>query len=172
MIKRLKEVFTFNGLFVLFGVFGSIASILTLFNTNYNFEINVKWLIFLIYVFICISFILIKFCYDLFKEIQQKDLSPNFTIIKYLQSTDEFLIDKTILLGHNALVSIFYYKEEFEVEIGKAFVSNISEKYIQIKILDISQNLSNDIISAIGKIRNNDTKELKNITIKTFVTRN
>lgn len=89
-----------------------------------------------------------------------------------MQSTDEFLIDKTILLGHNALVSIFYYKEEFEVEIGKAFVSNISEKYIQIKILDISQNLSNDIISAIGKIRNNDTKELKNITIKTFVTRN
>jgi hypothetical protein len=58
------------------------------------------------------------------------------------------------------------------VEIGKAFVSNISEKYVQIKILDISQNLPNDIFSAIGKIRSNDTKELKNITIKTFVTRN
>lgn len=172
MTEKIKKVLTFNGLFIAIGVLGSLASILTLFNSNYDFTVNVKWLIFLIYIFICLLFILVKLIYDLNQELKAKDLNPKFTIIKYLQSTDEFLIEKTTLLAYNALVSLYYLKDDFEVEIGKAYVSNISDNYIQLKILDTLPNLSKDIVDAIKKIRNNDAKELKSVSIKTFVTKN
>ena len=38
--------------------------------------------------------------------------------------------------------------------------------------MTISDNLSNDIVMAIDRIKNNDAKEIKNVTIKSFVTKN
>ncbi len=172
MIEKIKKVLTFNGIYIAFGIFGSIASILTLLNLNYNFTISVKWLIFLIYIFICIILIFFKVICDLNDELNKIDPNPKFTIIKYLQSTDEFLIKKTTLLAHNALVSLYYLKDDFEVEIGKAYVSNVSDNYIQLKIFDTLPNLSKDIVEAIDKIKNNDAKELKSVSIKTFITKN
>ncbi|WP_428740306.1 hypothetical protein [Tenacibaculum sp.] len=172
MFERLRKVFTFNGLFILIGVLGGLASILTLFNSNYDFKINVKWFLFLIYVFITTVIILLKVLYDLQQEFEKGQFKPHFRIIKYQKSTEEFLIEKSELLEHNALVSIFYSHDDFETEIGKAYVSNVNDRYFQLKIITISDNLSNEIVTAINKIKNNDAKEIKNVTIKSFVTKN
>jgi len=171
MKERFKKVLTFNGLFILIGVLGGIASILTLFNTDYDIDLNIKWLIFTVYLFISAVFVLMKIIYDIQKELEQRELKPQFRIIKYQQSTDEFLIGKSSLLGHNALVSIFYSQDDFETEIGKAYVSNITDNYIQLKIMTILDDLSQEIVAVIDKIKSNDAKELKNVTIKSFVTR-
>jgi|SRR5690554_685920 len=171
MIDRLKKVFTFNGLFILIGVLGGLASILTLFNSNYDFQVNVKWLLFLIYIFISTTIILLKALYDTHQEADKGQYKPHFRIIKYQKSTEEFLIEKTELLEHNALVSVFYSHDDFETEIGKAYVSNVNDRYFQIKIMNISDNLSKEIVAAIDKIKNNDAKEIKNVTIKSFVTK-
>lgn len=171
MKDRFKKVLTFNGLFILIGVLGGIASILTLFNTDYSLRVNIKWLIFIVYLFISSVFILVKIIYDIQKELEQRELKPQFRIIKYQQSTEEFLIEKSTLLGHNALVSVFYSQDDFETEIGKAYVSNITDNFIQLKIMNIRDNLSQEIVAVIDKIKNNDAKELKNVTIKSFVTR-
>jgi hypothetical protein len=172
MIERLKKVLTFNGLFVLIGVLGGLASILTLFNSTYDFKVNVKWFLFLIYLSISAVLILLKALHDAQQELKKGEFKPHFRIIKYQKSTEEFLIEKTDLLEHNALVSIFYSHDDFETEIGKAYVSNVNEKYFQLKIMTITENLSNEIASAIDKIKNNDAKEIKNVAIKSFVTKN
>lgn len=172
MIERITKILSFNGVAIFIGIFGSIASILTLFNSNWDFSISIKWIIFLFYVFLSCTVILLKVIHEQNKELNKQQARPIFRIIKYEPTQESFLIEKTNLLGFDALVSLFYLQDDFEIELGKAFVSNIQENFIQLQTIDISKKFETDNSEILKNIKNNASKELKNIIIKTYVTRN
>lgn len=173
MLDRLKKILTFNGVAIFIGIAGGIASILTLFNSDWNFSVSIKWIIFICYIFLVVFVILVKFIYDQNIELEGKSQSnPIFRVVKYEPTQELFLIEKTNLLGFDAMVSLFYLLDDFEIELGKAFVSNIQENFIQLKTIDISKKFEKDNSEILKNIKNNSSNELKNIIIKTYVTRN
>ena len=135
--------------------------------------IDIKWLIFIVWCFISIIVLLFKLNFDLNRDLKlvEKVSTPKFRVIRYEPSIETFLIDKSSLLGHNALVSIYYLKKEFEIELGRAYVSNIQENFIQLKIEYYSEKFEKNHVEVLKRIQDNDTYELNNIIIKTYVTK-
>jgi hypothetical protein len=77
---------------------------------------------------------------------------------------------KNDFLGHLAMVSIFYLDNSFEVELGKGYVKNIQDKFIQIEIIEISDSFSLNHSDVLEKINSNNVIELQKIIIKSYVT--
>ncbi len=70
----LKKVLSFNGVAIIIGVLGSLASILTLFINQWNSQINLKWFVFTLFVAVTLMIILIKLVFDYNQELSS--ISP------------------------------------------------------------------------------------------------
>ena len=73
---------TFNGLAYTIGILGSIASIMTVFVSNWNSSVNVKWFLFLFFISSSIFLILMKLVYDFNDDFKKKHyIKLNFFVI-------------------------------------------------------------------------------------------
>lgn len=170
MIKeKLLKIISFNGIVLIIGILGGLSSILTIFITQWNVQISLKWFVFFLFVFLIILLILIKLIYELNREINVK--RPNLaSVIRYIPSTRTLLVTKNDFLGYSAMVSIFYYDELYEVEIGKGYVTNITERFIQIRILDISDDFNMYYHPVLERFETNDLRTLQMIVVKSYIT--
>ncbi len=170
MIKeKLKKIFSFNGIALIIGIVGSLAGYFTILITEWNSQISVKWVVFTIYISFTIILILFKLVIDLNTELKVK-LPNTTTVFRYVPESTTFLVYKNDFLGHLAMVSIFYLDNSFEVELGKGYVKNIQDKFIQIEIIEISDSFSLNHSDVLEKINSNNVIELQKIIIKSYVT--
>ena len=158
LIDKLKKILTFNGVSLIIGIIGSLASILTIFITQWNLEISIKWLVFVIFCSLSIILFLIKLVIYLIEEIKMK--RPN---------TSSILSYKPDILGHSAMVSIFYIDDSYEVNVGTGYVNNIQEKFTQIKILEIEADFLSRYDEVFNKIALNDVTFLQKLLIKNYI---
>lgn len=170
MIKeKIKKIFSFNGIALIIGIVGSLAGYFTVLITEWNSQISIKWVVFTINVSFTIILILFKLVVDLNTELKVKH--PNTTtVFRYVPESATFLVYKNDFLGHLAMVSIFYLDDSLEVELGKGYVKNIQAKFIQIKIIEISENFSLNHSEVLEKINSNNVTALQKIIIKSYVT--
>ena len=169
MKEKLEKIFSFNGIALIIGIVGSLAGYFTILITEWNSQISIKWLVFSIYISFTIILILFKLVLDLNTELKVKH--PNTTtVFRYVPESTTFLVYKNDFLGHLAMVSIFYLDDSFEVELGKGFVKNIQDKFIQIEIIEISNTFSSNHSEVLEKINSNNVIALQKIIIKSYVT--
>ena len=167
--EKLKKILSFNGISMIVGITGGLATFLSVLITNWNFQISLKWLIFFVYIFFTITLFLIKLLIEM--NIELKSKRPNTTsVVRYISESSTFLVNKKDFLGHSAMVSIFYFDDSFEVEFGKGYVKNIQENFIQIQLLEISESFSTNYDSVIIKIDSNDIVILNRLIVKSYVT--
>ncbi len=67
------------------------------------------------------------------------------------------------------MVSIFYIDDTYEVELGKGYVHNIQENFIQIKLLEITNSFKANYKDTLKRIENNDSNVLKNLVVKSYI---
>jgi hypothetical protein len=169
MIKKiLKKILNFNGVAILIGLLGSLSSILTIFITQWDLQISLKWFIFSIFITLTIFLILTKVILGLNEEIRIKRINT-FSVLRYIKESTIFLIQPSEMLGYLAMVSIFYLDDTFEIELGKGYVKNIQENYIQIQLINIVEEFKINHEDVLQKVENNDNSILKKIIIKSYV---
>ena len=167
--KKIKNIFSFNGISLIIGIVGGLAGYFTILITEWNTLISLKWFVFTIYLSFTIILFLLKLLIDINNELKIK--MPNTTnVFRYMSESKILLVGKNDFLGHLAMVSIFYYDDSLEVEIGKGYVKNIQEKFIQIKITDISNDFNSNYINVLEKIESNDIITLQKLIVKSYVT--
>ncbi len=167
--KILKRIFTFNGISITIGIIGSLASILTVFISQWNTTISLKWFVFSIFISCAFILILIKLSINLNNELKRKRINKIF-VLRYIPESTTFIIDKTEALGYFAMVSIFFLDDDYETEFGKGYVKVIQNEFIQIKILDISDDFKTNYQDKLVSINNNDMNILKKIVVKSYIT--
>lgn len=167
--EKLKYILSFSGISLIFGIVGCLTAYFTILITNWDLKISIKWLIFTIYVSFTIILILLKLIVDLNNELKVK-LPYTTRIFRYVPENFTFLIYKNDFLGHLAMVSIFYLDNSFEVELGKGYVKNIQDKFIQIKIIEISERFSSNHSKILEEIELNNVMTLQKIIVKNYIT--
>ncbi|RKS21772.1 hypothetical protein CLV94_2407 [Flavobacterium endophyticum] len=169
MIKeKIKNIFSFEGISLIIGIVGSLTAYSTILITDWNYSLSLKWLIFTIYISFTIILILIKLIVDLNAELKIK--SPNTTMIfRYVPENQTFLVHKNDFLGHLAMVSIFYIDDSFEIELGKGYVKNIQDNFIQVKLLEISESFTLNHSEILEKINSNNIIALQKIIVKSYI---
>jgi hypothetical protein len=167
--KKLLKIFSFNGVSLIIGILGSLASILAVFVTQWDSKINLKWFVFALFLALTIIIILLKLIFDLNDEIDTK-YSQSVKVVRYLPDNKVFLISKTESLGHLAMVSIFYLDNAYEAELGKGYVKNIQENFIQIKIISITTDFESNYQNILQRIESNDVMILEKIIVKNYIT--
>jgi hypothetical protein len=170
MIKeKLKNIFSFNGIALIVGILGSLASILTVFVTKWDTKIDLKWFIFSVFIAITIILIITKLLFDLIAELNIK--RPNkASVVRYLVQSETFVVSKNDFLGYFAMVSIFFLDDSYEVELGKGYVQNIQDNFIQVKVLEIDSNFANHYQQELKDIIANDIRILQKIVVKSYIT--
>lgn len=170
MIKqKINKILSFNGVSLIIGILGSLASILTVFITKWDVIISLKWLVFVLFLTLTLSLLFIKLVYELNEEIKIKRITK-FPVLRYIPDSKIFLTQPNDALGYSAMVSIFYLDDSYEVELGKGYVNNIQDNFIQIKILDLSSEFKTGHEDILSKMANNDLNILKKIIVKSYVT--
>ena len=170
MIKeKLKKIISFNGISLLIGILGSLASILTVFITKWDSQISLKWFVFVIFISLTIVLITIKLLFDLVHELK-KEHPHMIRAVRYIPESKTLLVEKNNLLGHSAMVSIFYLDDNYEVELGKGFVKNIQDEFIQIQVLEISTDFDRNYQQSLINIESNEIGTLQKIIIKSYIT--
>jgi len=168
LIDKLKKILTFNGVSLIIGIIGSLASILTIFITQWNLEISIKWLVFVIFLALITILILTKLAIDLNDEIKMK--RPNTSsILSYKSDSQTLLVRNNDFLGHSAMVSIFYLDDSYEVNLGTGYVNNIQEKFTQIKILEFEEDFLSRYPEVLSRITLNDVTFLQKLLIKNYI---
>ena len=166
--EKLKNLFSFNGISLLIGILGSLASILTMFISKWDSQISLKWIVFVIFISLTVVIILIKLLFDLVCEIKKEQINI-VKAVRYIPENKTLLVEKNNILGYYAMVSIFYLDENYEVELGKGFVKNIQEKFSQIQVLEFSQEFIRDYQESLMKIESNEIRTLQKIIVKSYI---
>lgn len=166
--KIKKNVFSINGISLIIGIVGGIFGIISPFITNWNISINLKWVIAIIIVGFFLILILLKICIDLRDDLKKKNVN-NTKIISFLSQEETFLAEINHTLGHGALVSIFYIENNYEIDFGKGYITNIQDNFIQIKLLQIANNFQVNYDDILNNIRNNNSISIQKLVVKSFV---
>ena len=112
---------------------------------------------------------MIKLSYDLWSELKVKKYNKA-SAIRFIDKSKIFLIQKNDFLGNLARVSIFYLDEDSEVEIGKGYVYNIQDKFIQVKLLSLDDHFKRNYSNIMRSIENNDNNVIQKIIVKSYIT--
>lgn len=167
--EKIKNVmFSFNGISLIIGIVGGVFGMISPFITNWNLSVNLKWFVGIILFSISIFFILLKVIVDILNDHKNKN-SLYTKVISYIPQTKTFLTEMNEMLGHGAMVSIVYVDNNYEVEFGKAYVNNIQENFLQIKLIELDNNFEENYINIIDDINNNNISVLNKLIIKSFV---
>lgn len=166
--EKLKKIISFNGVSLLIGILGSLASILTVFISKWDTQISLKWFVFVIFISLATIIILTKLLFDLVHEMK-KERTNTVKAVRYISENKTLLVEKNGILGHSAMVSIFYLDENYEVELGKGFVKNIQEEFTQIQILELSEEFTSNYQKQLVNIESNEIRTLQRIIVKSYI---
>lgn len=170
MIKeKLLKMLSVNGIAFIIGIVGALASILTVFVTKWDIKIDLRWLIFILFLSLVIILFLFKLIYELRKDVKAKRTNKS-TAIRYIKEDQTFLFEKKDFLGYSAMVSIFFLDDSYEVELGKGYVSNIQEEFIHVRLLEVSNDFDKNHSQVLKRIMHNDNNSIRKIIVKSYIT--
>ena len=79
-----------------------------------------------------------------------------------------FIIDGNDILGYSAMVTIFFIDNDYEIEFGKGYISNIQSEFFHVQLVDISDEFALHYGQALIGISNYDNVFLRNLVLCTF----
>ena len=169
MIKsKLSKILTLNGLSIIFGLVGTLFGILTILVNDYDYKLEVKWFLFLIFIFLSILLISFKLSYELSKELKLQ--KPNDSkVITYIESSNTLIVDKNHYLNYSTMVSIYLIQDQIEIELGTGYVSNVQKKFTQVKLLDIDKNFEKNHKKQLKELYNGKNDILRNLIVKSTI---
>lgn len=171
MIKEnLTKILSLNGFSVLFGIIGGILGILTIF-INWNDKVSIKWLALVIIICTFLVLISFKLTFEIFESNQNKIYKSN-KVIQYSQNDSLLLVQNNRNLEFSQSVSIFFNINNFQILLANAYVQNIQEEFIQIKIISFDENFTQTYSDEYNRILNNENNALTSIIIKNYISYN
>lgn len=160
--KFREFILSITGGAILFGLVGSIASLLSIFIVNWEISLNIRW-----FIFVCLLFIYILLGHILYCEKLKDTLSDRiktfYTPILFHEKLGSLIIPKNDMLSIHVRVSIFYIENNFEIPFGEGYVSNIQDKVIQIKVTNTLD------VALAQKLQQNNADFLRRIRIKNCI---
>ncbi len=174
-LDKLKNVLSLNGVSLIIGVGGIFTTIFSYIVTDYNSDLNVKWFLLAIYIFLVILMFSFKLTYDIYQEYKSlvknpvEEIKDHSNGISFESNEEVLLVENNPILSHSAMVTIFYLKEDVEILLGLGFVSNIQSKFTHITILEVDDKFSNNYPEELRKMRFNDHSTIKKIIVKFYI---
>lgn len=129
--KILNAIFSLSGASITIGVVGFISSIVTIF-INVDSQVSIKWILFIILLFVSFVLILLKVIYDLSQAIAP---IPPFEIpIRYVEDEAVFVIKRNENFLNSIVVGCYVHENEIDRLAYLGVVYLVQDKVIQIKI--------------------------------------
>ncbi|MCL2593088.1 MAG: hypothetical protein FWD82_06955 [Defluviitaleaceae bacterium] len=129
----------------LFGVFGTLITILTFIFPQYaNMQVKLSIYVSTILLLLLICSIFIKMWFNIRRDIKDSVYFNNFSLkpIQFVRDDNILILKRTINLPLNTAVSIYHQNDSYESIVTIGYVSHVQEKIIQIKILFPNTNIS------------------------------
>lgn len=169
MIKnKLSKILTLNGLSIIFGLVGTLFGVLTILIDDFNYRLEVKWFLLLVFIFLSILLISFKLSYELYQELKTKKPN-NSKAITYIQSNNTLIVSNNYYLDYSTMVSIYFIHNEIEIELGTGYVSNVQNKFTQVRILDIDKNFEKNHKKQLNELYNGKNDILRNLIVKSTI---
>ena len=127
-----KAVFSLTGISLAVGAAGFLSALVTMF-INTSDQVSIKWILFILWLFLTVAIILLKLVFDLSSE--KKISAPYETPIRYLPSDNILLIRRNEHFGNQIVVGCYSNIDDVERLLSLGAVHHVQEKYIQIKLL-------------------------------------
>jgi hypothetical protein len=166
--QKLAKILGLNGVSIIIGIVGGLFGFFSIFVTDWNSPISLKWLVFVSFLSFSIILVLSSLISDLLKEIRIK-LPNKAKAFRYFPESNQFLVEKNDSLGASATVTIFYLDDEYEVTLGTGYVSNIQDKFISINIIEMDNNFIQMYQNIITQIEANDIRVISKIFVKSYL---
>ncbi|WP_169940435.1 hypothetical protein [Campylobacter sp. RM15925] len=122
------EYFKANIISIVIGVSGFLSAIVTLF-INLNDLISIKWLVFVIFIFLVTVSILVGYLYDIKKDttdysfIKKLKLKP---LYKNVKGNELFVNNSSIELTYNDIIKLYFINSEnIEVFVGIGIIRHV-----------------------------------------------
>ena len=148
MLKLISKVFTEHGIYISLAALGFLASIVTIF-VNTNGTVSIKWIIFLIWIFLSVTLILIK---GIIVSHGATTFADTTKFIKYIENKKVILLRVNWDLPLYSLVSVYLEEDGYEELQAICYVENKQDKgVVSLKITE----------------SNCDFKSVKKLKIKT-----
>lgn len=166
--QKLSKILTLNGASIIIGIVGGIFGFFSIFVTNWNHPVSLKWFIFLAFLSLTIILILTSLISELLKEVRVKQ-SNRANAVRFLMADNKILIEKNNFLGQSARVTIFYLDDDYEVVLGTGYVFNIQEKFVTVEIKELDSDFLNRYENVITQMFNNDYRALQKVFVKGYL---
>ena len=129
--KVVSSIFSLSGASLAIGATGFLSALVTMF-ISVNEQVSIKWFLFVILLFTCLTLVLFKVIYDLTLEI--KPPPPYENPIRYVAEEQIFLIRRNENFLNNILVGCYLQRDDIDRLAYLAVVHLVQDKFIQIKI--------------------------------------
>lgn len=101
--KKIKNIFSFNGISLIIGIVGGLAGYFTILITEWNTSISLKWFVFTIYLSFTIILFLLKLLIDINDELKIKTPNSDSADLQSVPSNENKLNSKTNPTGFKNL---------------------------------------------------------------------
>lgn len=166
--KKLSKILTLNGLSIILGLVGTLFGVLTILIDDFNYNLEVKWFLLLVFIFLSILLISFKLSYEIYKELKLK--KPNSSkVITFLKSENILIVENNDYLDYSTMASIYLKNNQIEIEFGKGYVHNVQEKFTQIKILEIDEQFEKNYGKKLKGFWSNKNDILRNLVVKSTI---
>lgn len=130
--RIIQAIFSLTGVSLAVGAAGFLSAFVTMF-VNTSDQVSVKWILFILWLFLSVVIILLKLLFDLATE---KKIAPPYEIpIRYLPIDQILLIRRNEHFGNQIVVGCYSSVDDVERLLSLGAVHHVQEQFIQIKIL-------------------------------------
>lgn len=127
-----QAIFSWTGMSLAVGAAGFLSALVTMF-VNTSEQVSIKWILFLLWLFLTSTIILLKLLFDLSAE---KKVSPPYEIpIRYLPNDQILLIKRNEHFGNQIVVGCYSNVDDVERLLSLGAVHHVQDQFIQIKLL-------------------------------------
>lgn len=127
-----QAIFSLTGISLAVGAAGFLSALVTMF-VNTSEQVSIKWILFLLWLFLTVVIILLKLLFDIAAE---KKIAPPYEIpIRYLRNDQILLIRRNEHFGNQIVVGCYSNVDDVERLLSLGAVHHVQEQFIQIKLL-------------------------------------
>lgn len=152
-----NQLLSFPSLSILLGVIGFLSGITQLF-IDINTTISIKWMLFLIMIFLSVTLILIKLIFDLSKSKNRPAFEKPISCVQSDNNDITFLIRENENFKYNIFVAGYVKRNQLDTLSFIGYVENVQEKMLHIHVSgwtekpdlhDRQGNIKQEILSSI-----------------------
>lgn len=127
-----QAIFSLTGISLAVGAAGFLSALVTMF-VNTSEQVSIKWVLFVLWLFLTLVIILLKLLFDLAAE--KKVPLPYEIPIKYLSYDQILLIRRNEHFENQIVVGCYSNVDDVERLLSLGAVHHVQDQFIQIKLL-------------------------------------